>query len=407
MRVIIYLVMGAAAAVLFGVAASAADWPNFRGPNHNGISSETGWTAQWPVEGPRQLWKASVGTGFSSIAVAQGRAYTVGNRADIDTIYCFDAETGSNVWQYSYPAALDPKMHEGGPSATPTVDGGRVYAVSKQGLVFCFDAAQGALQWSNNVAAKVGAGTPMWGFAGSVLVQDNLLILDMGGGGAAVDKSTGQVVWSSAKEAGGYATPLPCSVNGVPTVVIGSARTVFGLEAKSGQVLWSFPWKTQSDLNVTDPVVAGNDVFVSADFEHGSAVFRINGTNSTTVWENSKLRNHIATSILLDGYVYGVDGQVNNAGAATLKCLDFATGAEKWNFKGLGGGELIVAGHKIIMLGDGGELVVAEASPEGFNPISRAQVLGGKCWTAPTLANGRIYARNAKGDVICLDVKGN
>ena len=248
-------------------------------------------------------------------------------------------------------------------------------------------------------------GDAQLGLCRRVLVQDNLLILDMGGSGAALDKSNGHVVWSSAKEAGGYATPLPCSMNGVPTVVIGSARTVFGVEPKTGRVLWSFPWITQSDLNITDPVVSGNEVFVSADFEHGSAVVRIAGTNGTPVWASPKLRNHIATSVLTGGYVYGVDGQVNTAGAATLKCLDFATGTEKWNFPGLGGGALIVADHKIIMLSDRGELVVAEASPEGFNPISRAQVLGGKCWTAPTLANGRIYCRNATGDLICLDVK--
>jgi outer membrane protein assembly factor BamB len=405
-RLIICRFLCAAATVALGVTASAADWPNFRGPNHNGISSETGWNSIWPAEGPKPLWKASVGAGFSSIAIAKGRAYTVGNRAEIDTVYCFDAETGSNVWKFSYPAALEPNMHEGGPSATPTVDGGRVYAVSKQGILFCLDAEKGALLWSTNAAGVAGAGTPTWGFAGSVLALDNLLILDMGGSGAALDKSTGRLVWSSAQEAGGYSTPMPCSIDGVPTVAIGSARAVFGLEPKSGRVRWSFPWKTQADLNVADPIFSGNDVFVSSDFNHGSAVFQIHGTNGTTVWENANMRNHIATSILLDGYVYGVDGQVNTRGGPTLKCLDFATGAEKWNFQGLGGGALIVADHKIIMLSDSGELVVAEASPNGFTPISRAQVLGGKCWTAPTLANSRIYCRNAKGDLICLDIAG-
>ncbi len=206
---VIPLFLWPAAAVVCAVTASGADWPNFRGPNHDGISSETGWIAKWPAEGPKQLWKASVGTGFASIAVAGGRAYVMGNLAETDTVYCFDAETGKPVWKYSYPAALDPKMHEGGPGATPTVDGGRVYTASKQGLVFCLDAAKGQLIWSNNAASLVGAGVPNWGFAASVLVQDNLLILDMGGSGAALDKSNGQVVWSSAKEAGGYATPLP------------------------------------------------------------------------------------------------------------------------------------------------------------------------------------------------------
>jgi outer membrane protein assembly factor BamB len=395
--------------VMLGLSAQApaADWPNWRGPDHNGISTETGWTAQWAADGPKQLWKTSVGTGFSSITVANGRAYTVGNRNDTDTIYCFDAETGSNLWKHSYACAADPNMYEGGPSATPTVDGDRVYSVSKKGTVFCLGAADGKMVWSKNVADEVGAAAPGWGFAGSALVRDNLLILDIGGRGAAVDKNTGKVVWASDKEVGGYSTPVPCSFNGAPAVIIVSKDTVFGVETKSGRRLWSFPWKTEYDLNIADAIVSGNDVFVSSGYDHGASVHRVNGVTVRPVWENSNLRNHIDSSVLVGGYLYGVDGAVNDSGAATLKCLDFATGNEKWNFPGLGGGALMVADHKIITLSDKGELVVAEASPQGFNPISRVQVLGGKCWTVPTLANGRIYCRNAKGDLLCLDVKSN
>jgi outer membrane protein assembly factor BamB len=394
-----------AALLYFTTRADAADWPNWRGPNHNGISSETGWLAQWPVDGPKQLWKAAVGTGFSSITVAQGRAYTVGNRSDTDTVYCFDAETGSNVWKYSYACALNPNMYEGGPSASPTIDSGRVYAVSKLGNLYCLDAETGRLIWTKNVASLAGAGSPMWGFAGSALVQDNLLILDIGGQGMALDKVSGAMVWSSA-ETGGYSTPVPCSFNGAPALVVISRQAVFGLETKSGKQLWSFPWKTEYDLNIADALVSGNDIFVSAGYDHGACVVRVSGATASPLWESRSLRNHISSSVLVDGYIYGVDGQVNNAGDATLKCLEFATGREKWDYKGLGGGALIVADHKIIMLSDKGELVVGEASPAGFTPISRAQVLGGKCWTAPTLANARLYCRNAKGDLLCLDIKG-
>jgi outer membrane protein assembly factor BamB len=392
------------ATALFCAAVRAADWPNWRGPDHNGISAEKGWLSQWPADGPKQLWKASVGTGFSSITVAGGRAYTMGNEADTDAIYCFDAVTGKPIWKYSYACPVDPHFYEGGPSATPTFDQDRVYTISKEGAIYCLDAANGKLVWSTNAAAATGAATPTWGFAGSALVQGGLLIFNIGDSGAALDKTTGSFVWTSGKGPAGYATAVPATFSNTPAVAMFSAQGASGVETKSGRKLWSYPFKTYSDMNIGELIVSGNDVFMSA-IQHGAALVRVQDSTATQVWENKVISTHINSCIFLDGYLYGVDGPV--MGPATLKCLEFATGNEKWSFKGLGGGALMLADRKIIMLGDKGELVVADASPQGFNPISRAQVLGGKCWTVPTLANGRIYCRNAKGDLVCLDVKGN
>jgi len=383
--------------------ARASDWPNWRGPLHNGVSLETNWNSQWPANGPKTLWKTNVGTGFSSIAVANGRAYTAGNAQDKDTVWCFDAATGSNLWKYSYPSPVDANLYEGGPSATPTIDEGRVYMFSKKGGLYCLDAEQGRILWFANVPIAISATAPIWGYAGSVLVQGNLLILNVGSHGAAVDKTTGAIAWSTGAQMCGYSSPAPMNLLGMPTVVIVSAQTIFGVETKSGRQLWSRPWKTQYDLNITDPVVSGGEVFISAGYDHGACVFRASAL-APTIWENTGFRNQVNSSVLVDGFLYGVDGNVNTLGDGVLKCVDFATGAEKWSYKGLGGGALMAAGGKIIMLGDRGELVVADASPEGFHPISRAQVLDAKCWTVPTLANGRIYCRNAKGDLVCLDV---
>ena len=259
-----------AAALLCG-SARAADWPNWRGPNHNGVSTETGWISQWPADGPKPLWKASVGTGFSSITVANGRAYTVGNRQESDTVWCFDAATGSNLWQYTYPSPLAANLYEGGPSASPTLDEGRVYIFSKSGLLYCLDAEKGGVIWETNAAAALGAEAPKWGFASSVLVQGNLLILDIGSNGAALDKNTRRVIWSSGKGPCGYSTPAPCVFEGRPAVVIVCAQDVFGVDARSGRQLWSRPWKTLYDLNIADPIVAGADVFVSSAYDHGAA----------------------------------------------------------------------------------------------------------------------------------------
>jgi outer membrane protein assembly factor BamB len=400
----------AAGAGLFCAAVHAADWPNFRGPNHNGISSETGWLAKWPAEGPRQLWKTSVGVGYASIIVANGHAYASGNNEAVATLCCLDAETGSNLWKFSYPSDLYSVFNGprglGGTSGSPTIDGDRLYLMSGDGCLYALEAKNGALVWSNNLAGGLDLAKPKWGFATSPLLQDDLLVLDVGGSGTAVDKTTGKVVWNSNKDMAGYSTPVPWSFNGTPAVAILSADTVYGVETKSGRQLWSFPFKTGNQLNIADVIVSSNRFFASAAYNQGGAMFRLDGTNTAPVWVNKSFANQINSSVLIDGYLYGVAGTVN-AGAATLKCVDFATGAEKWDFPGLGGGGLIAADHKIIILSDKGELVVGQASPDSFVPLSRAQVVAASCWTAPTLANGRIYCRNNKGDVVCLDVRGH
>lgn len=396
--------LAVAAWVLFGASVRGSDWPNWRGPRHDGVSTETNWNPQFPAAGPPLLWRASVGTGFSSISVANGRAYTAGNQKDVDTVWCFDAETGSNLWKYSYPCPVDANMYEGGPSATPTVDEGRVYMFSKKGGLYCMDAGNGKILWFINVPMSVSALSPTWGHGSSVLVQGDLLIVNVGGHGAAVNKTNGTIAWSTGPGLCGYSTPVPFNMLGVPSVAILAAQSVVGVDVKTGRQLFSRPWKTQYDLNIADPIVSGLNIFVSSGYDHGACVFQA-GTAGTAVWENTGLRNQINSSVLVDGFLYGVDGNVNTLGDGTLKCLDFATGAEKWSYKGLGGGALMAAAGKLIIIGDRGELVLADASPSGFHAISRAQMLDPKCWTVPTLANGRIYCRNAKGDLICLDVK--
>src|ERR1041385_7047606 len=187
------------AAVLSSLISSSAiaeDWPNFRGPDHNGISKETGWAAQWPAGGPKILWKAKVGIGFASFAVGDGRACTVGNKDDTDTVFCFDANTGAVVWKFSHPSKLDPKFYEGGPSATPTVDGDRVYTFSKRGVLHCLGAAKGDVIWSKDLMKELNAEMPTWGFASSVYIEGDLAIVNAGSAGAALDKKTGKVVWS-------------------------------------------------------------------------------------------------------------------------------------------------------------------------------------------------------------------
>jgi outer membrane protein assembly factor BamB len=377
----------------------ASDWYRWRGPDANGISRETGWLVKWPDAGPRQLWKTSVGTGFSSMTVSGGRVYTMGNANNTDTIYCFDAKTGAPVWKHPYPTELDPKYYEGGPSATPAVDGDRVYAMSKKGDLFCLNSASGETVWSRNVHKELGAEIPTWGFAGSALVEGDLLILDVGSAGAALNKQTGKTVWFSGKGPSGYSTPVPFNSGQDRCVAILGSKALVAVKVADGKPLWSFPWVTLYDVNAADPVIADGKAFISSGYDHGCALLDISGGKPALLWQNKNMRNHFSSSVLWNGSIYGVDEN-------ELKCLALDTGEVKWSERTFGKGSVTLADGKLIALGEKGELFVADASPQVFKPVSRAQVLGGKCWTAPVLADGRIYCRNAKGDVVCLDVGG-
>jgi len=375
---------------------NAADWSNWRGPNYNGISDEAGWVTSKVNSGTKPMWKVSVGTGFSSIAVSNGRAYTMGNINNEDTVYCMDAETGSVIWKHSYRAPLDSGNYEGGPSATPTIVDGKVYTFSKKGKVFCLDAATGDVIWQKDLDVKI----PQWGLAGSALVINDLVIFNAGTSGMALNKDNGRVVWQNGKRAAGYATGVPFSSHGKKCVAMFGAKEAAGLIAATGKEIWSFKWKTSYDVNAADPIISGDKVFVSSGYNTGCGVFKIDNGKAKQVWRNKNMRNHFNSCVLQGGYVYGFDEK-------TLKCLDFNTGQEKWATKELGKGSLMTADNKLIILSEKGKLVIAEVSPSSFKEISSAQILTGKCWTTPVLANGRIYARNAVGDLVCVDVAGS
>ena len=388
-----------ALATTAAVGASGVDWYRWRGPDLNGISKETGWNAQWPAEGPKQLWKASVGTGFSSFSVSQGRVYTMGNANNTDTIFCLEAGTGKVLWQHSYPCPLDAKNFEGGPCATPTVADGRVYTFSRKGELFCLDAAKGSVIWSKNLNKELGLEIPTWGCASSALVEGNMVVVNMGSAGVALDPTSGKVVWVSAKAPGAYATPVPLTIGGDRCLAIMSCQSLIAVKAAGGQQVWSYSWKTSYDVNAADPVLDGDKLFISSGYNHGGSVLKFTGQGAEKVWENKNIRNHFNTCVLWQGHLYGPDD-------SGLRCLAFDTGDLKWTYGGFGKGSLMIADGKLVALSEKGELIIAEPAPAEFKPISRAKVLTGKCWTMPVLSNGHIYCRNAVGDVVCLDVGG-
>jgi len=391
------------AVLLFAVGSLAEDWPRWRGPDLNGVSKEKGWTTDWPKEGPPLLWRANVSTGFSSVAVAQGRLFTLGNSNETETVWCLDAATGGLCWRHTYACSSDPVYHEGGPGATPTVEGDRVYTLGKRGHLFCLEAATGQVIWQSNLTNEVGTAKPRWGFAGSPLVEGDLLILNAGAAGAALDKRTGQPVWTSGTNAPGYATPVPFTAHGRRGAALLAGKALVGVRIQDGRQLWRHPWETKWDINVADPILVEGRLFLSS-FDRGAALLEVGGDRPQVVWQTREMANHFNSCVLLGGFLYGVHGNTDQA-YRDLRCLDAASGEVKWKYEGLGLGSLMAADGKLIVLSDKGELVIAEATPSGFKPLARAQVLGGKCWTVPVLANGRIYCRNAAGALICLDVR--
>lgn len=385
---------------------AAEDWPRWRGPHHDGVSRETGWLDAWPDGGPPIAWRANVGVGFSCFAVADGRACTMGNTDDRDSVWCFDAATGEERWKHTYDAPLDPNLFEGGPTATPTIAEGNVYTLSRRGDVFCLDAAAGTMHWSINIVDETGVPVPAWGFASSPLLIDRFVILNAGAAGVALDKGSGKVLWQSAREEGAYATPVPfLSEGGRLCALIVSATTLSAVNLDDGSERWQFRWLTRFGVNAADPIISGVYVFISSGYGKGAALLKPGDGEPEQIWKSRELRTQINPAVLVDGFLYGIHGDTTDI--AALRCLELATGAVRWEHEGIGSGSILGADGKLIVLTDAGELIVAPASPEGFHPTARARVLDGKCWTTPVLANGRIYCRNAAGDIVCVDVRAN
>jgi outer membrane protein assembly factor BamB len=215
---------------------------------------------------------------------------------------------------------------------------------------------------------------------------------------------TGRIVWQSDAEEGAYATPVPfLSEGGRLGALIVSATTLSAVNLDDGSERWHFRWLTRFGVNAADPIVAGARVLISSGYGKGAALLAPGDGEPETVWKSRELRTQINPAILVDGFLYGIHGDTTDI--ATLRCLELESGAVQWEHEGIGSGSVIAAGGKLLVLTDAGELIVTPASPEGFAPSARARVLEGKCWTTPVLAGGRIYCRNAAGDIVCVDVR--
>jgi outer membrane protein assembly factor BamB len=380
----------------------AEDWPVWRGPAQDGISKEKNWRSDWGGDEPKQLWKANVGAGFSAMTISQGRLFTMGLTGKTENIVCLDAVKGTQFWKHSYPTAFKPMYYEGGTSGTPTVEGDHVFVLGQMGELFCLKASDGKVVWEKNIKKELDLKVGMWGFTGAPLVHGDLLILNAGTHGVAVNKKSGAVAWKSGTGGNGYASPVLFNQNGKSLVALFSERMLFAVDAASGAKIWEFPWETQYDINSADPIIHQGELFFGSGYGRGGALLKIASSAPEKVWEKKEVQYQMNPGLHIDGYVYGPLRNADDKPA--LGCVEWATGKIAWEEKSTGVGALTAADGKLIVLSDKGEIVIAEANPTAFKEVSRFQAVTGKCWTAPVLSHARLYSRNSKGDLVCHDL---
>lgn len=386
-----------AAVALQAGMARAADWPQWRGPNRNGVSAESAFARDWNQQAPKTLWKAAIGIGFSSVAVADGLAYASGNREATDALHAFEAATGKLRWRHAYPCDLAALRHEGGPYATPTVAEGRVYQLSKLGHLWCLDAKTGRVLWQANVPDATGGQAPNYGYAGSPLVAGDRVILNSGSAGAAFDTATGQLAWKSDESCrAGHASPLLWTGDGPQAVFILSEDLASGVDPATGRVLWQrrLPREGRLHYKIADPILVGDRFFVTASYGDVCALYEVEQGTVRRVWTRPTLFSKFLNPVHLDGLV------VCGHRERRLHGIALATGDLKWEADPVG--NAIVAGDLCLVLTLDGELLLAEVTPRAFRELARARILAGKCWTPPALADRRLYARNARGDLVCV-----
>jgi outer membrane protein assembly factor BamB len=382
-----------------GHPAPAGDWPNWRGSNHDGISSETGFKTTW-AEPPKVLWTYPTGSAFSSFAVVGNRAYTCGTKAKQQTLFCLDADTGKVIWENAFEKELKERQGGDGTRATPTVDEGRVYVLGAFGLLLCVNAEDGKEVWKQQYHNK-----PQWAYSGSVLIEGDMAVVSAGaadGALLALDKKTGKSIWKCGKDPAGYSTPYPFTFDGKRLIAGLVAKAAIIADAATGKQLCSIPWTTDYDVNASELIYHEGHLFISTGYNTGCALYRLTGDGGSLsakqVWKNKALLTKFTSCVLKDGMLYG--GHQRG-----MSCVDFMTGKECWSERRLANASIVLAADQLIVFSEDGKLLIAKATPAEFKPTAQAQLLSGRCWTVPTLANGRLFVRNFE-KAECIDLKG-
>ena len=401
-------------------------WPRWRGPNGDGISTETDWNPEALAGGPKILWKANVGLGYSNVVIRDNRLYTMGSTKEGFTVYCLNADTGKETWRKFFNESLDPQ-------STPAVDGNAVYVLSKKGILLCLNAKNGKLRWKKDLVSEYDVVKPFYGFAGSPVIEGELLILTANTSGIVLNKKTGNKVWDSDKPpekiraywprqttGTDYSTPVRYDYEGKRYAILSSYEGMHSVEVETGNVLWLFEWELYSGNYIPDPLIFNNKVFIPEfidvaagmmDFTEvtGCVLLDIGGAEPKVLWKNLNMFSEISNPVMIDGYIYGCHGGPQK-GIGILRCLEIETGEVMWE-ENLGKQpalSLMASDGKLIILEENGTLRIAEVTPSSYTEISSCEIPAekgiNKWWTHPVLYKGKIYCRNYVLVLVCIDV---
>ena len=394
------------AVLLAGCGGVGAEWPQWQGPTRDNISQETGWLKNWPEGGPDIVWRIPIGEGYSGISIVDGRIYTMHSEGEDEFAVCLDASDGAEIWR----SRTDDNYQSGegsGPRSTPAVDGDTVYVLSAKGKLYCLDASNGEKVWGHDFVTEFESGMPGFGFSTSPIIEGDSLLIEAGGKDGksivAFDKGTGAILWTSHTDGAGYSSPIVIDSNGVRQAIFLTGKSLVSVSPTDGTIYWKHvPWPTGNDINAAVPLLLpGDRIFVSAAYDKGSVLVQIKSDGDEMsveeIWRSHDvMENWMSSSVLLGEYLYGFDESI-------LKCIEASTGEQKWAHRGFGRGTLLLADGHLIILGEGGNLGIAEASPSEYKGIAETQLLEGRCFTPPTLVGGKLYLRNQK-ELVCVDL---
>jgi len=391
-----------------GSRTSAEDWPQFLGPTRNGVY--TGPLADtWPATGPRAVWRRTVGQGFSGPVVAQGRLILFHRIGAEEVVESFDARTGAPGWRHPYATTYrDDFGFDEGPRAVPVVADGLVVTFGAEGRLSVLDFATGARLWSEDTMKRFGVAKGYFGAAGSPLVEDGRVIANVGGreaGIVAFEARTGKVLWTATTDQASYSSPVGATFGGRRLAVFLTRAGLVGLDPATGQIAFQRPWRARmaASVNAASPLIVDDLIFISAQYGPGAGVFRVAGSTLTELWASDDvLSSHYATSVQRAGILYGYHGRQEFG--PSLRAVELRTGKVLWNLEQFRAGSITLAGDRLLVLRENGELILAPASPDAFKPIARAQILPATVRAFPAIADGILYVRN-ENTLIALDLR--
>ena len=385
-----------------------SDWPQWRGPDRNGLSKETGLLSQWPRSGPTAAWSAAMlGAGYGSIAVQGDRVYVQGMRNRQSVVSTLNRADGKLVWVRSLGPAGDNDRGPG-PRGTPTIDGDRVYALSETGDLACLRAADGTVIWQRNILKEFKGENPYWLLSESPLIDGDNVIVTPGGRGAgvvALDKMSGMTVWTSKdlSDGAGYASPIVADVGGVRTIMTFTADAGVGVRASDGKLMWRNSTAANGTANIATPVYSDGKVFFTSSYGAGAALLGLrasgNEVRAQEIYSTRDMKNHHGGVVLVNGYIYGFNDSI-------LTCLEFASGKMVWRDRSVGKGAVTYADGHLYILSEDNIVGLVEATPAGYREKGRFTIAdqGLPSWAHPVVSGGRLYIRN-QGTLTGYDVR--